>query len=282
MSNVAAPPAPLLHAHGAAIPAVGFGTSSIGGDCGPIVAEALRVGYRHIDTAQKYGTERGVGEGIRASGIPRAEIFLTTKVSHEYLRAADFERSAEGCLRALRQDYVDLLLVHWPNAKVPLAETMAALTRVKRRGITRHVGVANFNLAMLDEAIALCDEPIVNLQTEFHPYINPIKVHAGCVARGIVLTGYCPLGRGRLLDDPVLGEIARVKGKTPAQIALRWQLQHANVAPLPRSSNARRIAENLALFDFALTPSEMARISGLKRAGAKIADPAGRAPLWDD
>lgn len=276
------PFAPLLHAHGAAIPAIGYGTSSIPTRCGELVAHALKVGYRHIDTAQKYGTERGVGEGIRASGVPRAEIFLTTKVSHEYLRAADFERAAEGCLRDLGLDYVDLLLVHWPNAAIPLAETMAALAKVKRRGLTRHVGVANFNLAMLDEAIGLCPEPIVNLQTEFHPYIDPVKVWAGCRKRGIVLTGYCPLGRGRLLDDPVLADIGRAKGKSPAQLALRWQLQHEGCAPLPRSSNPRRIEENLDVLGFTLDAHEMARISALKRPGAKIADPQGRAPVWDD
>ena len=276
------PHAPLLYSHGAAIPSIGFGTSSITPDCGSVVAHALKVGYRHIDTAQKYGTERGVGEGLRASGVPRGEIFLTTKVSHEYLRAADFERSAEGCLRTLGVDYVDLLLVHWPNAEIPLAKTMTALGQVKRRGLTRHVGVANFNLAMLDQAIALCPEPIVNLQSEFHPYINPVKVHAGCQQRGVVLTGYCPLGRGQLIDDPVLAEVGRAHGKSSAQVALRWQLQHEGVAPLPRSSNLGRIAENLAVFDFTLSTAEMQRIAALKRPGAKIADPTGRAPVWDD
>jgi 2,5-diketo-D-gluconate reductase B len=272
---------PTLTSHGAAIPAIGFGTSSIGGNCGEIVATALKAGYRHIDTAQKYGTERGVGEGMRASGVPRAEIFLVTKVSHEDLRAADFERTAEGCLKSLGVSYIDLLLVHWPNAAIPLAETMGALGRVKQRGLTRHVGVANFNLAMLDEAIALCPEPIVNLQTEFHPYINPVKVLAGCQQRGVVLTGYCPLGRGGLIDDPVLGAIAKERGRSPAQIALRWSLQ-MGAAPLPRSSNPGRIAENLDVFGFTLSADEMARISALKRPGAKIANPAGRAPRWDD
>ncbi len=228
--------APLIKANGALIPALGFGTSGIGADCGSIVATALKLGYRHIDTAQKYGTERGVGEGIRSSGVPRSEIFLTTKVSHEYLRPDDFQRSAEGCLKALGVDYVDLMLVHWPNAAIPLPGTMTALARTKREGLARHVGVANFNLALLDEAIALCPEPIVNLQTEFHPYINPVKVHAGCRERGIALTGYCPLGRGQLIDDPVLASIAAGKGKSPAQIALRWSLQHDGVVPLPRSS----------------------------------------------
>ena len=272
---------PTLTAHGAAIPAIGFGTSSIGGDCGEIVATALKAGYRHIDTAQKYGTERGVGEGMRASRVPREDIFLVTKVSHEYLRAADFERVTEECLKNLGVSHVDLLLVHWPNAAIPLPETMAALGKVKRRGLTRNVGVANFNLVMLDDAIALCPEPIVNLQTEFHPYINPVKVLAGCQKRGVVLTGYCPLGRAQLIGDPVLGTIARERGRSPAQIALRWSLQ-MGVAPLPRSSNAGRIAENLDVFGFELSASEMARISALKRPGAKIANPAGRAPVWDD
>ena len=276
-----ASPIPNLTSHGAAIPAIGFGTSSIGGDCGEIVGTALKAGYRHIDTAQKYGTERGVGEGIRAANVPRGDIFLVTKVSHEYLRAADFERAAEGCLKSLGQDYVDLMLVHWPNAAIPLAETMAALGRVKQRGITRHVGVANFNLAMLDEAIALCPEPIVNLQTEVHPYINPVKVIAGCRKRGVVVTGYCPLGRARLIGDPVLGAIARERGRSPSQIALRWSLQ-MGVAPLPRSSNPGRIAENLDVLGFTLSVGEIARICELKRPGAKIANPAGRAPTWDD
>jgi 2,5-diketo-D-gluconate reductase B len=272
---------PHLTSHGASIPAIGFGTSSIGGDCGEIVATALRAGYRHIDTAQKYGTERGVADGIRASKVRREEIFLVTKVSHEYLRPADFKRVTQECLTNLRQDYVDLLLVHWPNAAIPLAETMQALADVKRRGLTRHIGVANFNLALLDEAIALCPEPICNLQTEVHPYITPVKVIEGCKARGIVVTGYCPLGRSQLIGDPVLGEIGRAHGRSSAQVALRWSLQ-MGAAPLPRSSNAGRIAENLDVFDFVLSADEMARISGLKRPGAKIANPAGRAPHWDD
>ena len=172
--------------------------------------------------------------------------------------------------------------MHWPNKAFPLAGTMKALAKCKQRGLTRHVGVANFNLALLDEAIALCPEPIANLQTEFHPYINPVNVLAGCRKRGIALTGYCPLGRGQLLDDPVLAEIARAKGKSPAQVALRWSLQHEGVVPIPRSSNPGRMAENLDVFGFTLSPAEMARISGLKRPGGKVADPKGRAPAWDD
>src|SRR5450631_3979618 len=136
---------PELSAHGASIPCIGFGTSQLG-DCGEFVANALRLGYRHVDTAWKYGTEKGVGEGIRASGVPRQDIFLTTKVSHEYLRAADFARSVDESLQRLQVDYVDLLLVHWPTINnIPLAETMGALAKAKREGKTRFIGVANFN-----------------------------------------------------------------------------------------------------------------------------------------
>jgi diketogulonate reductase-like aldo/keto reductase len=133
---MAPPPIPKLSAHGAEIPAIGFGTSSLG-DCGEIVATALKLGYRHIDTAWKYGTERGVGEGISASGVPRRDIFLTTKVSHEYLRADDFARSVEQSLKNLGVDFVDLLLVHWPNPDIPLREPIPALAKAKRRGLAR-------------------------------------------------------------------------------------------------------------------------------------------------
>jgi diketogulonate reductase-like aldo/keto reductase len=273
--------APRLRVHGAEIPQIGFGTSGLGEDAAQVVATALRAGYRHIDTAWKYGTERGVGEGIRASGLQREEIFLTTKVSHEYLREADFERSTEESLRNLGVDYVDLLLIHWPNPEIPLPEPVAALAKMKRIGLTRHIGVANFPVALLDEAVRLCPEPLVTDQVEYHPYLDQSKLLSACRRHGIVLTAYCPLGRSRLINDPVIGEIARARGKTVAQIALRWLVQQDGVVPIPRSSNPARIAENLAVFDFVLSDEEVARIAGLKRAGARIANPAGRAPAWD-
>ena len=277
---MAAPSIPTLSAHGAEIPAIGFGTSSLG-DCGEIVATALKLGYRHIDTAWKYGTERGVAEGMRASGVPRSEIFLTTKVSHEFLRADDFARSVDESLKNLGVDFVDLLLVHWPNPQIPLSEPMPALARAKRQGLTRHIGVANFNIAMLDEAIRLCPEPLVNLQAEYHAHLDQTTLTEACRRRGLIFTAYCPLGRGRLLRDPVLAEIAARKGRPLAQIALRWLVQQGNIIPIPRSSNAGRMAENLGVFDFALTEEEMKRIAALKRPDGRIADPAGRAPAWD-
>ena len=271
---------PTLSAHGAEIPAIGFGTSSLG-DCGEIVATALKVGYRHIDTAWKYGTEPGVGEGMRVSGVPRSEIFLTTKVSHEFLRADDFARSVDESLKNLGVDFVDLLLVHWPNPEIPLSEPIPALARAKRQGLTRHIGVANFNIAMLDEAIRLCPEPLVNLQAEYHAHLDQTKLIEACRRRDLIFTAYCPLGRGRLLRDPVLADIAARKGRPLAQIALRWLVQQGNIIPIPRSSNAARMAENLGVFDFALSEEEMKRIAALKRPDSRIADPAGRAPAWD-
>src|SRR6185295_2186187 len=211
-------------------------------------------GYRHIDTAAKYGTEKGVGDGIRLSGVPRSEIFLTTKVSHEYLRAADFARSVDESLQRLQVSYVDLLLVHWLSTEqVPLAETMEALAHAKRAGKTRHVGVANFNIALLEEAIRLCPEPLVTLQAEYHPYLDQSKMLAYCRSHGLVFMAYCPLARGRMFKDPVLGEIARDKGKSIAQIALRWLVQQEIVAPIPRSANPAHMAESLDVFDFTLS-----------------------------
>jgi 2,5-diketo-D-gluconate reductase B len=275
------PPAiPKLSARGAEIPAIGFGTSSLG-NCGEIVAYALKAGYRHIDTAWKYGTERGVGEGMRASGVPRSEIFLTTKVTHEYLRADDFARSVDESLKNLGVDHVDLLLVHWPNPEIPLSEPMPALAKAKRQGLTRHIGVANFTIALLDEAIRLCPEPLINLQAEYHPHLDQTKLLEACRRRGLIFTAYCPLGRGRLLRDPVLADIAARKGRPLAQIALRWLVQQGNIIPIPRSSNPKRMAENLAVFDFALTDEEMKRISALKRPDGRIADLVGPAPAWD-
>jgi len=261
------------------MPAIGFGTSQLA-DPAADVAVALAAGYRHLDAARKYGTEEGVGEGIRIAKVPREELFITTKVSHENLRAADFARSVEQSLRALGVSYVDLLLVHWPNAAIPLGETMQALAKAKRDGLARHIGVANFNIAMVDEAIRLCPEPLVTLQAEVHPYLDQSKLIAALRQRGMVLTGYCPLGRGRLMNDETMGAIARQKGKSVAQIALRWSIEQG-VVPIPRSSNRQRTAENLAIFDFTLSEDEMRRIGALARRDGRIANPAGRAPAWD-
>ena len=277
-----APPSPILSAHGAQIPALGFGTSPMTGGLSPdTVVAALHAGYRHIDTAWKYGTERAVGEAMRASGVPRGDIFLTTKVSHEYLRADAFAKSVDESLAALQVDYVDLLLVHWPNPEIPLAETMPALAKAKQQGLARHIGVANFNITLLDQAIDLCPEPLVALQAEYHPFLDQTKLLAAARRHRLVFIAYCPLGRGRLFGDPVLAEIAGKRGRSVAQIALRWLLQQ-NVAAIPFSSKPQRIADNFNVFDFSLTDDEMKRIAALKRGDGRVANPAGRVPGgWD-
>ena len=278
---------PILNTHGVTIPKLGFGTGRIGDKTNidaysELVANALKLGYRHIDTAWKYKTEKGVGAGIRASGVPRTEIFITTKVSHEYLRADDFARMVDESLNNLKLDYVDLLLIHWPSPdKVPFDETMNALAKAKRQGKTRQVGVANCNIALIEEAIRLCPEPIINVQVEYHPYLDQTKLLAAVRRLGLAMTAYCPLGRGRMISDPVVAEIARAKGKTAAQVVLRWHLQQPNVIPIPRSSNPGRQAENMNIFDFTLNDDEMKRIHALARPDGRIANPVGRAPDWD-
>jgi 2,5-diketo-D-gluconate reductase B len=267
---------------GADMPAIGLGTGGLGDDCGSIVAAALAAGYRHIDTARKYGTERGVGEAIRAARVPQDEIFLTTKVSHEHLHAGDFERSTHASLQALGLDRVDLLLVHWPVPDMPLQETMGALADMRRRGLTRHIGVANFNIALLDKAIHLCPEPLVALQAEYHPYLDQSKLLQECRRRGLIFIAYCPLARGRLIGDPAIAEIARAKGKTDAQIVLRWLIQQDDIVAIPGSSNAERIAENIDVFGFSLDDDEMKRLAALKRPNGRVVNPAGRVSAWDE
>ena len=275
------PKAFILAAHGAKMPAIGFGTMELPHRPAELVAAAIAVGYRHIDTARKYGTEERVGEGIRASGIARDELFITTKVTEENAREADFLRSAETSLKALGLDHVDLLLVHWPQPKVPFAETLGALAKAKRSGLTRHIGVSNFTLAMLDEAVHVCPEPLVTNQIEYHAYLPQDRMIAALRRHGMILTAYCPVARGQLLDDPVVGEIAKARGKTHAQICLRWLIQQPMVAAVPRALEEAHIAENLDVFDFSLSDDEMRRISALRSRNIRIADPPERAPKWD-
>jgi len=272
---------PMLTSSTCRMPAMGFGTSQLG-DCAELVATALRVGYRHIDTAWKYGSEKGVGQGIRSAGVAREDIFLVTKVSHEYLRAADFARSVDESLRNLQVDYVDLLHVHWPTVdNIPMAETMGALAKAKRDGLARHIGVANFNIALMDEARHLCPEPLAVLQAEYHPYLDQRKVLDYCRRHDMIFTAYCPLARGRLFDDPVLRTIAQRAQRSVAQVVLRWLVQQGAIAPIPRSSNPQRIADNLQVFDFTLPEADMQQIHALARPDGRIANPKGRAPAWD-
>jgi 2,5-diketo-D-gluconate reductase B len=273
--------APLLAAHGAEMPAVGFGTMELPHRPAELVAEAIAAGYRLIDTARKYGTEERVGEGIRASGIARKDLWVTTKVTELDAREADFLNSTETSLKALGLDYVNLLLVHWPQPKVPFAETLGALAKAKRRGLARHIGVSNYTIAMLDEAWRVCPEPLITNQIEYHAYLPQDRMLAALKRHGMILTAYCPMARGQLLDEPVIAEIAKTRGKTIGQVCLRWLIQQPMVAAVPRPLEEAHIEEDIDVFDWSLTDEEMRRISALRGRHVRIANPPERAPKWD-
>jgi len=274
---------PLAPAIGEArIPVLGCGTWQLRGSvCAEIVAEALRLGFRHIDTAQGYGNEAAVGEGIRTAGLPRDEIFVTTKVLPQLLSDGPLQRSAEESLARLGIDTIDLLLVHWPNPAIPLGECMRALSDAKRRGLTRHIGVSNFTVAKVTEAVRLSPEPIVTNQVEYHPYLDQTKVLAANRRHGLATTAYCPIALGAVVRDPLLREIGAAHGKTAVQVSLRWLVQQGDIVAIPRSSRAERLKENLAIFDFQLTAAEMEQIALLRRPGRHLVNEPDWVPAWD-
>ena len=270
----------VVEANGAKIPIVGFGTMRLKQDAGIRVIEAaLRLGYRHLDTAQAYENEREVGAAMRASGVKRDDIFLATKVAWQRFKAGDLERSVDESLERLQVPFVDLLLLHWPNPAIPLAETMESLSKVKRAGLTRHIGISNFTRALIDDAVRLASEPIVTNQIEVHPFIDRSQVIAASQRHGMAITAYCPVARGKVPGNEVLTRIGAKHGKTAAQVSLRWLIQQGIVV-IPHSSKVERVKENLAVLDFTLGPAEMAEIDGLKRADGRVVSPP-HAPQWD-
>ena len=269
-----------LEANGASIPAVGLGTWDLRGrTCATVVEQALRLGYRHIDTAEMYGNERGVGDGLRASGISRDEVFITTKIWPDNLAPADLERSTKESLARLRLSEVDLLLIHWPSPRIPLADTMGALCRMKQAGFTRHVGISNFTVPLIEEAVRLATEPLVTNQIEWHPYLDQSKVVAACRRHGLAVTAYSPIARGRAGADAQLRLIGSHHGKTAAQVSLRFLTQEGAIV-IPRTSKLERLKENMTIFDFELDPSEMDEIRGLADEVTRVVDWSG-APNWD-
>jgi 2,5-diketo-D-gluconate reductase B len=246
------------------IPVLGLGTWPMSGaSCVRAVAEALKLGYRHIDTAQMYGNEAEVGEGLRASGIPREEVFVTTKVQRHLTSAKAMPRSVEESVRALGIDSVDLLLAHWPNPSVPVAETVGALSEMKRRGLARNIGVSNYTVALVEEAARTSPEPLIMNQIEYHPFIDQTKVIAANHRHGLATTAYSPIARGRVIGQRVIEAIAKERRRTPIQVTLRWLVQQDGVVAIPKSTRTERLKENLAVFDFALTDEEMERIGAI-------------------
>jgi diketogulonate reductase-like aldo/keto reductase len=270
-----------VKAHGAEIPAIGFGTWPMRGEtCAKIVTEALRIGYRHIDTAQGYSNEAEVGAGLKASGIDPAKVFITTKVHPERTSEAELVRSVEESLRKLGKDQVDLLLPHWPNPRIPVAETIRALCDAKRRGLTRSIGLSNYTIALTGEALRLATEPIAAAQFEYHPLVDQTKLLTALRGHGLAIIAYCPIALGRVVGNPSIEAIARAHGKTAAQVSLRWLIQQGDVVAIPKSSKPERARENFGVFDFRLTDDEMAEIGKLGRPEHLVNEPAW-VPAWD-
>jgi 2,5-diketo-D-gluconate reductase B len=275
-------PVASVQAQGAHIPLLGLGTWELRGRaCTRVVEQALRLGYRHVDTAEIYDNEREVGEGLRASGVKRSEVFVTTKIWPTHYAPRELERAARECLVRLRLGEVDLLLLHWPNPQIPLAETLGALCNVKREGLARNIGVSNFTVALIEEALQATSEPLVCNQVECHPFLDQSKVIAACRRHHMAVVAYSPIARGNARNDELLKGIGAAHKKTAAQVCLRFLVQQ-NIVVIPRTSKVERLSENAAIFDFTLSEAEMAQIAALARPSGRIIDWAfaGR-PQWD-
>ena len=272
----------VVEANGARIPLVGLGSWELRGRaCARIAEQALRLGYRHIDTAEMYDNEREVGEGLRASGINRNEVFITTKIWPSHFAPRELERAAKNSLVRLRLTDVDLLLLHWPNPEIPLSETIGALCRVKQAGLARHIGVSNFTVALIEEVVRVATEPLVCNQIEMHPFVDQSKVIAAGRAHHMAIVAHTPIAGGRAKNDTTLARSGKAHGKTAAQICLRWLVQQG-IAAIPRSSRIERLEENITIFDFQLSTDEMTEIAKLARRGGRLVDYAyAGTPKWD-
>jgi 2,5-diketo-D-gluconate reductase B len=267
-----------IEVRGVRVPAVGFGTWLVTGqDATDGVRDALEIGYRQIDTARAYENEREVGRGIADSGVPRDEIFLTTKVPHDDATASEVERDAEQSLERLGVDRLDLLLLHWPNPDVPLEETLGAMEKVRNQGLTRHIGVSNFPAGLLQRATQLA--PIFCNQVEYHPFLDQSRLLELAREREVLVTAYAPLARGQVAEDDTLKRIGDKHGRSAGQVAMRWLLDQPGVSPIPKASSQERRRENLDVFDFTLDDEDREQIARLPK-DVRTIDPPW-APDWD-
>ena len=267
------------------IPVLGLGTwQSTGQDCVDVVSQALKMGYEHIDTAQAYGNEKEVGQGIKQSGVSRDKFFLTTKIFPDDMKFEPEKliAAAKRSLADLDTDYVDLLLLHWPDDRVPLSETIPALCELQKQGLTRHIGVSNFNIANIIEAEKYADVPIVVNQVEFHPFIKQKTLQTFLNNHHILLEAYSPLARGDVFDNEIIKEIADKHNVTPAQISLAWILSDKHRIAIPKTSNPDHLQGNLDAINVQLSADDIEKISSLARTdGRKIKHP-DYSPEWDD
>lgn len=266
---------------GASIPRIGLGTWELEGpEAEEAVRDALALGYRHIDTARAYGNEREVGTAIGGSGIDRSEIWLTTKLWFDGLSPQRVREQTEASLKALGVDYVDLLLVHWPNPSQPIGQTLEAMAELVGEQKARRIGVSNFPTRELGAAIEASPLPLFANQIEFHPFLDQSKLLAMAAEHDLVIEAYSPLAHGKVPGDETLAEIGEAHAKSAAQVGLRWLLDHEQVVALPRSSSSENRAANLDVFDFELSAAERERIAGLARPDGREIDPSF-APDWD-
>lgn len=261
----------------------GFGTFPLTGDEGrATILAAAEAGYRAFDTAQMYRNEAETGEALQASGIPREELCITTKVHPENYGEDRFIASVERSLRDLRVDRVDVLLVHWPPVGGAVAPSLKLLQKALDAGLTRHIGVSNYTVAMMRDAVSIVDAPLVTNQVEFHPLLNQDRLLAGADQCGIPLSAYCSVARGEVFRHPELAAIGEGYGKSAGQVALRWIVQKG-VSAITMSTNPANIRANFDIMDFTLSSVDMARIEKLTHTGYRIVDKnvSPWAPDWD-
>ena len=267
-----------IDVNGVQVPAIGYGTWLVTGkDATDGVRDALEIGYRQIDTARAYENEREVGVGIAESGVPRDEIFLTTKVPHSDARADQVDRVADESLERIGVDHLDLLLLHWPNLDVPLEETLNAMNKVREDGRTRNIGVSNFPARLLEQALQIA--PVFCDQVEYHPFLDQDRLLELARANDVLITAYSPLAHGKVPDDETLKRIGANYGKSAGQVALRWLLDQPDVSPIPKASSHGRRQENFDVFDFTLSDEDREEIARLPKDVRTVDAPW--APDWN-
>ncbi len=262
------------------IPALGLGTYRLTGNMAvDIVSDALAIGYRLIDTAQLYENEKEIGRAIRESNVSRDDIYLVTKVWPSNFQKNHFIPSVKESLHKLNTDYIDLLLIHWPHDSIPVRDYIPLLIETKTSGLTRNIGVSNFNIAQLKTTIDM-GAPIVTNQVEFHPWINQRNLHAWMIEHHIPLTAYCPLAKGKMFNFKPLVNLSHQYSKTPAQIILRWMMQKNNILAIPSSSKKDRLQENYNVFDFEIDKEDMDLIDAWSSENHRYVSSYGGAS-WD-
>lgn len=275
---------PGIAANGLNMPALGFGTWQLSPETiESILPVALEAGYRHIDTAQIYRNEDAIGRALERSGVARSELFLTTKVWVDRYEPDELLASVRESLDKLRVDHVDMLLLHWPVfGGRGMNPTLEALLQSRALGLTRHIGISNFNIDQTEQATAFCGPGTLSTsQVEYHAYLAQKRLRRVLARHNLILTAYMPLAKARLVNDPVLWEIGSKYGKTAAQVALRWLIEQDRVAAIPATSNPHHCRANIEIFNFALSLEDQQRISDLNR-GLRLCEPQGLAPAWDD